>query len=163
PEQRVGVARGPAEPILDEDGWRSFLIKVVNEAGTTAPLAASSPQAAPIYRMAFPDNAIEPVKDIGPREVAARWLGLELHDKSPLAGAALSGLEVEYRVLHLHCADRALAGDARRGRFRREATLAFDVGAGTQDLAHRAGVPILFTCRPAVPLTLEVTDERGRP
>ena len=163
PEQRVGVARGPAEPILDEDGWRSFLIKVVNEAGTTAPLAASSPQAAPIYRMAFPDNAIEPVKDIGPREVAARWLGLELHDKAPLAGAALSGLEVEYRVLHLHCADRALAGDGRRGRFRREATLAFDVGAGTQDLAHRAGVPILFTCRPSVPLTLEVTDERGRP
>ena len=162
PEQRVGVARGPAEPILDEDGWRSFLIKVVNEAGTTAPLAASSPEAAPIYRMAFPDNAIEPKQDIGAREVAARWLALELFDRAPL-GAALSGLEVEYRVLHLHCADRALSGVKTPLSFRREATLAFDVGAGTQDLAHRAGVAILFTCRPSVPLTLEVTDERGRP
>lgn len=163
PEQRVGVARGPAGAILDEDGWRSFLIKVVNEAGTTAPLAATSPEAQPIYRMAFPDNAIEPKADIGAREVAARWLALELHDKAPLADAALSGLEVEYRVLHLHCADRGLAGEKRGGSFRREATLSFDVGAGTADLAHRAGVAVLFTCRPALPLTVEVSDERGRP
>ena len=164
PEQRVGVVRGPAPAELIENGWRSFLVKVVNQAGTTAPLAASSPQAAPIYRMAFPDNAIEPRQDIGPREVAARWLALELHDRAPLAGAPLSGLEVEYRVLHLYCADRDLAGGARRaGSFRREATLTFDVGAGTQDLAHRAGAPVLFTCRPSARLTFDVKDERGRP
>ncbi|HEU5056212.1 MAG TPA: CehA/McbA family metallohydrolase [Kofleriaceae bacterium] len=164
PEQRVAVTRGPVAGQLDENGWRSFLVKVVNQAGTTAPLAAASPQAAPIYRMAFPDNAIAPRQDIGPREVAARWLALELHDRAPLAGAALSGLEVEYRVLHLYCADRDLAGGPRRrGPFRREATLEFDVGAGTQDLAHRAGVPVLFTCRPSVELTFDVKDERGRP
>ena len=164
PEQRVGVTRGPARGELDENGWRSFLVKVVNQAGTTAPLAASSPQAAPIYRMAFPDNAIVPVEDIGEREVAARWLALELHDKAPLAGAALSGLEVEYRVLHLYCADRDRAGGGRRARaFRREAVLEFDVGAGTQDLAHRAGAPVLFSCRPSVTLTFGVEDERGRP
>lgn len=164
PEQRVGVVRGPAVAELDENGWRSFLIKVVNHAGTTAPLAASSPQAGPIYRMAFPDNAIEPVQDIGPREVAARWLALELHDKAPLAGAPLSGLEVEYRILHLYCAGRHLAGRRRSSdTFRREATLEFDVGAGTRDLAHRAGAAVLFTCRPSTSLTIDVKDERGRP
>lgn len=164
PEQRVGVVRGPAAAELDENGWRSFLIKVVNHAGTTAPLAVASPQAGPIYRMAFPDNAIEPVQDIGPREVAARWLALELHDKAPLAGAPLSGLEVEYRILHLYCSDRArIRGTPREGSFRREATLEFDVGAGTRDLAHRAGAAVLFRCRPSALLTFDVRDERGEP
>jgi hypothetical protein len=32
---------------------------------------------------------------------------------------------------------------------KREATLQFDVGQGTQDLGFRAEVPILFTVRPA--------------
>jgi hypothetical protein len=32
---------------------------------------------------------------------------------------------------------------------RREASLAFDVGQGTQDLGFRNEVPILFDCRPA--------------
>src|SRR5690606_53166 len=38
PESRVTVARGPAAAELMQHGWRSFLVKVVNEAGVTAAL-----------------------------------------------------------------------------------------------------------------------------
>src|SRR5277367_5618268 len=36
PEMRVKVAAGPAKPELVEQGWRQFLVKVVNDSGTTA-------------------------------------------------------------------------------------------------------------------------------
>ena len=38
PESRVKAARGDAAADLVEAGWRTFLIKVINEAGVTAPL-----------------------------------------------------------------------------------------------------------------------------
>jgi hypothetical protein len=166
PEQRVRVTRGPAPARLEENGWRSFLLKIVNEPGATAPLRVDSPQAAPIYRMAFPDNRIDPPMDIRPADVAPRWLALELHDRAPLVGAELSGLEVEYRVLHIYCADHdigAVTPTPPGRRFKREAHLAFDVGAGTADLAHRAGIDVLFTCEPSVEVALEVRDEHDRP
>src|SRR5262245_28848289 len=36
PEMRVKVQQGPAKPVLVEQGWRSFLVKIHNEAGATA-------------------------------------------------------------------------------------------------------------------------------
>lgn len=45
PESRVKVSRGPAKPELVEQGWRVFLVKVHNEAGSTALLRAVSPHA----------------------------------------------------------------------------------------------------------------------
>src|ERR1043166_9267004 len=47
PEMRVKVAPGPAAPQLVEQGWRQVLVKVQNESGTTAPLAAVRPDGAP--------------------------------------------------------------------------------------------------------------------
>src|SRR5687767_14788534 len=45
PEMRVKVETGPARPELVEQGWRQFLVKVQNQAGTTATLEAVSPNA----------------------------------------------------------------------------------------------------------------------
>ena len=45
PEMSVKVVQGDAPPELDEHGWRVFLIKVHNEAGTTAALKVESPNA----------------------------------------------------------------------------------------------------------------------
>jgi hypothetical protein len=50
PEMRVKVARGSAKAELVEGGWRLFLVKVQNSAGTTAPLRASSPQGGKAFR-----------------------------------------------------------------------------------------------------------------
>ena len=45
PQMRVKVAPGPARRELVEHGWRQFLVKVHNEAGTTAVLRGISSQA----------------------------------------------------------------------------------------------------------------------
>ncbi|MCB1225730.1 MAG: hypothetical protein KDK99_07980, partial [Verrucomicrobiales bacterium] len=42
PESRVSAITGPARPLLVENDWALFLIKVNNEAAVTAPLAVSS-------------------------------------------------------------------------------------------------------------------------
>ncbi len=139
PEMRVKVAAGPAEPALVEQGWRQFLVKVYNEAGTTAPLRASSPHALRLFN--------SPADD-----VANRWLELQMFDAQPLR-PALSGLAVEYRIIQLHSRD---AG-------RREAKFSFDVGQGTQDLGYRNEVDLLFRCAPAQEVTLRVRDEHGQP
>ena len=43
PESRVKVEQGAAKPELVEGGTRLFLVKVINEAHVTAPLAVQSP------------------------------------------------------------------------------------------------------------------------
>ena len=152
PESRVKVAPGPARAELVEQGWRTFLVKVRNEAGVTAPLRVSSPNAQRVFSRGARGFSIDPrpAQTITAADVADRWLDVELFDKPPLA-AALSGLEVEYRILQLSSRD---AG-------RREATLTADVGQGSQDIGFRNDAPILFTVRPSVDVTLRVRDERG--
>lgn len=139
PEMRVKVAAGPAKPELVEQGWRLFLVKVQNEAGATAVLHATSPHAQRLF------NA--PAAD-----VPARWLELQMADAQPLR-AALSGLELEYRIIQLYSRD---AGQ-------REAKFSFDVGQGTQDIGFRNETDLLFRCAPAHPVTLRVRDENDRP
>jgi hypothetical protein len=92
------------------------------------------------------------VQTITTRDVADRWLDLDTFDKPPLT-PTLSGLEVEYRIVQLYSRD---AG-------KREATLAADVGQGSQDIGFRNDAPVLFTVHPSVDVTLRLQDERGRP
>jgi hypothetical protein len=120
PESRVKAARGPARAELRLGRDTFLLIKVANEAGVTHALTVSGPQL----------RGSE-AKDGG------RWLEAAVDAGQPLA-ATLSGQRLEYVVLRLKAHE---AG-------KREATLKFDVGQGTQDLGFRAEVPILFTVRP---------------
>jgi hypothetical protein len=149
PESRVKAVEGPAAKELIEQGWRVFLIKVHNQAGVTAPLRCTSPNASPLHDS---ENEPEPPQTITPREVVQRWMDVSLYDKAPLK-ERLSGLEIEYRVLELFSRDRG----------RREGRLQFDVGQGTQDLGFRSEVNLLFDCRPCVRVELEVLDDDGTP
>jgi hypothetical protein len=166
PEQRVKVVPGPAKPELDENGWRVFLVKVINEAGTTAPLEVQSPQAAPMQRKS--NGFYRPESKISQKDAADRWLDVDLYRKPPLQ-PELSGLEVEYRVLQVHCADRFATADRDPGPgrpvvpFKREAKIEFYVGQGTQDLGFRSEASILFTCRPSVEVKLRIRDHDGKP
>lgn len=150
PESRVKLARGPAAPILDQFGWTNFLVKVVNEAGVTAPLHCSSPQAEPMFRRS--SSAAKPNLDITPAEAGRRWLDIAQVTSQPMT-PTLSGLEVEYRIIQLYSRD---AGS-------REATLSMHVGQGTQDLGFRSDLPILFECRPSVEIPLVIRDVDGQP
>ena len=153
PEQRVKVSTGNANPILDEAGWRQYLIRVDNEAGVTAKLAASSPQAKEAYLKGSPPVAphAQP-KDPGEPALPTRWLELQMFETPPVK-PNLSGLSVEYRIIQLYSRD---AG-------KRDATFSFDTGQGTQDLGFRNEVSILFDCQGARDVKLSILDENGAP
>jgi hypothetical protein len=117
PESRVKAARGPrkAALVLGRTSW--VLVKVHNEAGITHALSASSAQ------------AIRPGK-----KDSGRWIEVSVVNAAPFS-RTLSGRRLEYRVLRLTAHQSG----------KREATLAFDAGQGTEDLGFRAEVPILFS------------------
>ena len=118
PESRVKVARGDRPPVLPLDQPTYALVKVHNEAGVTHPLSVASEQAV--------------VRKAG----AGRWVEVSVLNDKPFANR-LTGGRVEYRVMKLTA----------RQSGKREATLSFDAGQGTQDLGFRSEVPILFTVR----------------
>ena len=150
PESRVKVKEGPVDKELMQQGWRTFLVKVHNEAGVTAPLAAESANAAPLYKRSSGRPA--PEMTIPKSDIPHRFLDIEVYSNPPLK-ASLSGLELEYHIVQLYSRDTG----------KREAMLGFNVGQGTQDIGFRSEVPILFHCVPAVDVTLEVLDFDGKP
>src|SRR5262245_784494 len=150
PESRVKVARGPAKAELVEQGWRVFLVKVHNEGGVTAPLKATSPNADPLYTRS--SNKPAPPPTIKPSDVPNRWLDIMTFDQQPLV-AKLSGLGLEYRIVQIYSRDKG----------KREATIGFNVGQGTQDTGFRNEIAVLFECEPAVRVKLSVLDDDGKP
>ncbi len=139
PESRVKVGQGSAPPKLVRNGWRTFLLKIHNEAGVTAELRVDSPHAKRLHNS--PED-----------EVANRWLDVDLPNKPPMT-KTLSGLGLEYRIIQLYSRD---AG-------KREAKLSFNVGQGTQDLGFRSDVDILFDCENSRDVVFRVKDENNKP
>jgi len=156
PEGRVRVAQGGVRPELVERGWRTFLVKVRNEAGVTAPLEIVSANALPVHARAKADShsplSHNPRPSITESDVVNRWLEISLYTKPPMR-QRLSGLVFEYFIVQLYSRDEG----------KREARLSFHVGQGTQDLGLRNEVDILFTCQPSTDVTLRVLDEQGKP
>jgi len=153
-ESRVKVQEGRCPKELMQNGWRAFLVKVHNQAEITPTLVAESPNAAPLYQRG--KGARErPRRDqdlVDPEDIPNRFLTLSMMDRPPLK-KNLSGLELEYRPLLLYS---RVAG-------KREASLSFDIGAGTKDIGFRSALPILFDCQPAVEVALGVADVDGTP
>jgi hypothetical protein len=118
-ESRVKAQRGPARVSLARGKPTVVLVRVSNEAGVTHALGVAGP------------GLVRASKKGGDR-----WLEATVLTPAPLK-ARLSGGKLEYRILRL---TPNQAG-------KREATLRFDVGQGTQDLGFRAEVPILFRVR----------------
>ena len=65
----------------------------------------------------------------------------------------LSGLKVEYAIGLIYSSE---AG-------KREASISFDVGQGTQDIGFRGEVPILFDIKPVIPVKLNILDDDKTP
>lgn len=137
PEMRVKVQAGPAAPLLVEQGWRDFLVKVHNESGTTARLKVESPNARRLH-------------DSPQADVPNRWLDLGMYDRQPMR-ESLSGLNLEYRIVQLYSRDAGA----------REAKISFNCGQGTQDIGFRSEADLLFRCQPTQPITFRVRDENG--
>ena len=155
PEMRVSVARGATKAELVEQGWRQFLVKVVNQSGTTAKLLVVSPNAQSVFksqRETASDVHYHHRESTSDAPAAELWLDLQTFDAQPLQ-PTLSGLAIEYRIVQLYSRD---AGQ-------REAKFSFSVGQGTQDVGFRNDVDVLFTCHSARELTWHVLDENRQP
>lgn len=156
PELRVKVKRGPGDPVLQQGGYSPVVVKIINDATLARSLRISSPQAGAIYAGASEGILLRQAQtELKQNENTGRerrFLDVEMYDHSPMT-ARLSGLNIEYALALIHCSE---AGS-------REATIAFDVGEGTQDLGFRSEIPVLFSVRPAIPVKLTIHDENGQP
>lgn len=157
PESRVKVTRGEAPAILQQAGWTPAVVKVVNEGTVTKRLSIGSPQAGSAYagvsELSMKRQQQEQLRaNENVNRDPDRFLVAEMFRDPPMT-PDLSGLEVEYAIALIYSSD---AG-------KREATLAFDVGQGTQDLGFRGETPVLFNVRRAVPVRISVRDHDGAP
>lgn len=157
PEVRVKVARGPAMPSLQQGGFTPVLVKVLNASTVTQPLRISSPQAGPVYSGASLDilkrqAQTELNENENKDQKQDRFLEVEMFRAAPMT-AELSGLAAEYAIALIYSHEHG----------KREATIRFDVGAGTPDIGFRGEVPILFDVRRAIPVKLSIRDHDGSP
>lgn len=148
PESRVKVARGPADAVLQQAGWTPALVKVTNEGTIKKRLAIGSTLSGPVYSGAGRQER-DPKADAA---IVKRFAQLEMFQAPPMT-QNLSGLKVEYAIALIYSSE---AG-------KRELTVNFDVGQGTQDLGFRAEVPVVFEIKPAIPVKVKVIDFDGKP
>lgn len=165
-EKDLTALEGPAPLDLVQQGWRVFLVKVINPSGLKdAEFRTTSPNAAPLHVRSTSSPAPK-VTSVG--EVANRFLEIEMFGKQPLL-PTLSGLELEYRILQLYCRD---AG-------RKEAQLGFALFQmpSSPPMDRRTDAPrrvpqqmaatklgsYLFNSAPAVIVKLGVQDHDGQP
>ena len=152
PEARVKVLRGPAQPELIQGGWKSFLVKVHNQAEVKAPLEVGSPNAEPILHRSTGRKRVAEKNVLSPGDMANRFLELAMYRSRPLQ-SGLSGLHLEYAVVQIYTSEVG----------RREAKISFHVGQGTQDIGFRNAIDVLFNIQPSVRVKLRVKDHDGSP
>jgi len=157
PESRVKVLRGTGPVRLQQAGFTPLLVKVINEGVITSTLRVTSPQSGAVYSgeslgSLGRQGQTQLKSDLGKQAGAERFLQLEMFASPPMTDE-LSGLGVEYAIL--------LAYSLESGR--REATVGFDIGQGTQDLGFRGATPLLFDIRPTHAVRLNIRDHDNRP
>jgi hypothetical protein len=153
PEERVSAARGDRKAELQQGGYVPFVVKVVNQSSATPELQIHSPQAGAVYAGASIFSLQRQQQtDLGENQnelnSKERFLDLRIYREPPMT-RKLSGLKVEYLIVLIYSNE---AG-------KREATLQFDIGEGTADLAFRDQVPVLFESKPQLPVRLQIRDE----
>jgi len=152
PESRVKVYQGAATPLLMQEGWTSYLVKVHNQAHISAELVPESPNAKPILHKSSGKHRMKPENAISEGEIDNQFLEMVIYQGRPLR-KKLSGIGVEYFILQLYTKESG----------KREVKLGFNVGQGTQDIGFRNNVSILFEALPAVKVNLSIKEEDGSP
>lgn len=152
PEGRVKVDRGSATATLIQSGWKSFLVKIHNEAGATSQLKVESANSLPAQHRSSFTPRVKEADLITQGESANRFMDMQMYYGRPLLNH-LSGFKLEYAVVQLYSKD---AGQ-------REVEIAFNAGQGSQDIGFRNSVSVLFNILPSVKVKLDVKDDDGSP
>ncbi len=157
PNGQIDRVTAPKEQQLQGQGWRTYLVKIHNEAGSKLPIAAQSPHAKPPFGRhgsADPFGNTEPVHKlpeehlVRQNEAQARFLELRM-DKD----AALSGQTLEYRLIHL----------ASRDTGPRIAQIGFYLGEEVPPLSNQNAAWISFECAASTKVVFGVFDHDGAP
>lgn len=148
PESRVKVERGPARAELMQEGWKSFLIKVDNQANITPMLVAESPNALPVLHVSSGAHRMKKENALTPGELDNQFLEIAMYHGRPML-TNLSGLGLEYAILQIYT----------KASGKKEAKLGFNVGQGSQDIGFRNTIDILFDIKPAVKVIFDIKDE----
>jgi hypothetical protein len=152
PEARVMVNEGPAKPVLIQDGWTNFLVKIHNQGKVTSRLEVTSPNAKPILHISSNAPRVLPKNELTKGDLDNRFLELLLYRDRPMK-PQLSGQVLEYVILQVYT----------RHQGKREARLGFHVGHGTEDLGFRNTIDILFDIKPSVKVVFNIKDHDGSP
>lgn len=152
PEGRVKVDRGNAPTMLVQDGWTSFLVKIINDAAATAPLQVESPNAIEPQHRSSGGPTVDLKSIITKGEAQNRFIDIQMYRERPLL-PRLSGLKLEYAIVQVYSKD---AG-------KREVEIGFNIGQGSQDIGFRNSIPVLFDIRPSVKVILNIKDDDGLP
>lgn len=152
PEARVKVMEGPVRPQLVQNGWKTFLVKVHNEAGVTARLEPQSKNAQPILHISTGGHHAKTENHLTAGQVQNGFLEMVMYRSRPM-NTNLSGQQLEYCILQIYSRD---AGT-------REAELGFHIGQGSQDIGFRNSIHLLFNISKPVQVIFDVKDESGKP
>ena len=136
------VTRGKTSAELIQQGWRTFLVKVINRHGNTGQLMVDSPNAKSIPH--------------GPADqVQSRWMQISSVDTKPMR-KRLSGLALEYRIVQVYCRDvGAVTGE-----------LNFAIGESEKKQIPSGDwgkLSVDFDSLPSTLVTLRVADVDGSP
>lgn len=152
PESRVKLAAGPATPIMIQDGWTTYLVKVHNEARITAVLNPESPNALPLLHGSTGAHRMKEENYLSPGEIDNQFVEMAMYTNRPMK-PSLSGLDLEYFLIQFYTREKG----------KREVKLGFNVGQGTQDIGFRNTIDFLFDIQPSVKVKFNVLDEDGNP
>lgn len=150
PEARVKVQQGAATPRLIQNGWKTFLVKVHNEAGSNARLEPQSKNAEPVFHISSFGHHAQKANELSSGQVQNRFLEMAIYRSRPM-NTHLSGQPIEYVILQLYSRDAGA----------REVELGFNIGQGSQDIGFRNTVNILFDIASPVKVILGVQEENG--
>ncbi|MFC4871027.1 CehA/McbA family metallohydrolase [Negadavirga shengliensis] len=150
PESRVKVFQGAAEPILMEEGWSTFLVKVHNQAHVTSVIEAESPNSLPVLHRSTGNHRMDEKNFLSAGQLDNRFLEIQMFNDRPLK-PNLSGFDLEYAIIQIFS---KVSG-------KKEVKIGFNVGQGTQDIGFRNTIDILFDIQPAVKVTFNVNDWDG--
>jgi len=145
-DKKMAVEQSMIKPVLKQNGWTSYLIKLKNNSSIHQKLEVASEEAKAVY------DGGEKIYGMGGdskgtvvtgEDIKNRWLDFTLFSEYPLTDT-LSGSKVEYFIIQLYSRDSGT----------RNAAFYFHFG----DSVNENKTNVLFTCLAAHPIKLSILD-----
>lgn len=145
-DKKMAVERSMIKPVLQQNGWTSYLIKLKNNSSIHQKLQIASEEAKAVYdggEKIYGMGGDSKGSVVTGEDIKNRWLDFTLFKEYPTTDT-LSGSKVEYFIIQLYSRDSGT----------RNAVFHFNFG----DSVKENKMNILFTCLAAHPIKLSILD-----